>query len=404
MPGLDDHLTERRFGDWPLALKSILGFWLAYALTVVVRAALGDDPLTILQNKLLNLAIGILLTGLVYAAIAVFGRSGPGIRRKAIVAGIASLIAAFAMASLLVVAEQHMRESKEEFRFQAGGGVVVVQKGRQIRVERRTSEPLVLNLPRVHDLDRNLRLRMVADAAVVWVFFFVAWSAFYLAALAQRQALQAHRAASLAETAAQAAQVRALRYQINPHFLFNTLNSLSSLVMSGRPDEAESMILKLSTFFRTSLSLDPSADVSLAEEIELQRLYLDIERVRFPKRLKVDFDVPADLASARLPALILQPVVENAIKYGVSQTKDKVTLRIDAREAGPGRFTVEIVNSGGTAPARPRQAPEGAGVGIGNVRQRLAARFGSAAQVDFGPLPEGGFRVLMTLPLERSDG
>ena len=200
--------------------------------------------------------------------------------------------------------------------------------------------------------------------------------------------------------------MRALRYQVNPHFLFNTLNSLSSLVMTGRPQEAESMILKLSTFFRTSLSLDPNADVTLEQEIELQRLYLDIEKVRFPRRLKVEIIVPPELAAARLPALVLQPVVENAIKYGVSATRDKVTLRIEASEPLPGRLRIEITNQGGTALKAPRQSAhkDGTGVGLANVCQRLEARFGSAANCAFGPLGEGGYQVVMTLPLTRQDG
>ena len=404
MNSLNANVTPRRFGDWPLALKSILGFWLFYALTVAVRAALGSDPGAILQNKLVNIGVGILLTGLVYVAIVLFGSGAANIRRRATVAGLASAVAACAMGIVLLQVQDMMRESREEFRYEAREGFVVIQKGHQIRVEQRAADPLVLTLPKVRELDPNLHLRMVADAAVVWMFFFAAWSAFYLAVLAQRQALEAQRAAATAESAAQAAQVRALRYQINPHFLFNTLNSLSSLVMSGRPEEAEAMLLKLSKFFRSSLSLDPTADVSLAEEIELQRLYLDIERVRFPKRLKVDFDIPAELRNVRLPALILQPIVENAIKYGVSQTRNKVTLTIAAREAGPGRLTIAIVNNGGAASARGGEAPDGVGVGLANVRQRLAARFGAAAQVEFGAVAEGGFRVVMTLPLERGDG
>src|ERR687894_1139037 len=108
--------------------------------------------------------------------------------------------------------------------------------------------------------------------------------------------------------------------------------------MSSRPQEAEEMILKLSTFFRSSLSLDPSADVTLAEEIELQRLYLDIEKVRFPRRLKVEIDIPEELKTARVPGLLLQPLVENVIKYGVSGTRDKVHLNITAPEAGPRPF------------------------------------------------------------------
>jgi LytS/YehU family sensor histidine kinase len=175
--------------------------------------------------------------------------------------------------------------------------------------------------------------------------------------------------------------------------------------MSGRPDEAENMILKLSTFFRTGLSLDPSADVTLSEEIGLQRLYLDIEKVRFPRRLKVAIDIPDELASARVPPLILQPLVENAIKYGVSGSRETVTLTITAAEAGPGRFTIEIQNTAGTAAGKRRNAkPDGTGVGIDNVCQRLEARFGTPAKCEFGPMPDGGYRVMMTLPLDRADG
>src|SRR5439155_22384197 len=134
------------------------------------------------------------------------------------------------------------------------------------------------------------RFRFALDAAVVWLFFFIGWSAFYLANQAQAEALGAQRRLADAESATQAAQVRALRYQVNPHFLFNTLNSLSSLVMTGRTAREASMLLALSTFFRTSLSIDPGADVTLAVEIELQRLYLDIEMARFPDRLTVEID------------------------------------------------------------------------------------------------------------------
>jgi LytS/YehU family sensor histidine kinase len=116
--------------------------------------------------------------------------------------------------------------------------------------------------------------------------------------------------------------------------------------------------------------------------------------------LKAEFDIPSELENAKLPAMILQPVIENAIKYGVSQSRDKVTLRIAAREAGPGRFTIEIVNSGNIEPSTKRgDHPDGVGVGLTNVCQRLTARFGPAAQCEFGPVAEGGYRVVLTLPL-----
>ena len=393
-----------RFADWPLALKSILGFWLFYALTVVARAYLGADPLTALQNKSWTIGAGILLTAAVYAAIRLFA-AGASLRRHAMVAAAACFIAAAGQAAILIAADRYQERPQDEHRYVSKEGYRVVELGNVLRVERPGQPPVTVTWPKIAALDPYLQFRIAADSAVVWLFFFAAWSAFYIAMIAQSQALGAQRRAAEAESAARAAQIRALRYQVNPHFLFNTLNSLSSLIMSGRPEEAESMILKLSTFFRSSLSLDPSADVTLAEEIALQSLYLDIERVRFPKRLKVEIDVPADLETARLPALILQPVVENAIKYGVSPTRDKVTLRIAAREAGPGRLTIEVSNSGKRPPARrDENGFEGTGVGLGNVCERLRARFGNAAQCAFGPIDGGGYRVVMTLPLDRADG
>ena len=398
------HSEGARFADWRLALKSILGFWLVYYLTVIGRAFLSPDPATILFNRSFTLIVGVLLTLGIYVAIKLFARQ-ENLRRLVIVGVLASFLAAAAQAAVLIAVDRYQEKPEDELRFISREGHRVIETGNQLRVDREGHEPLVLTYPRIGELQPWFQFRVAADSAVTWFFFFAAWSAFYIAMLSQAQALGAQRRVAEAESAARAAQVRALRYQVNPHFLFNTLNSLSSLVMSGRPEEAEEMILKLSTFFRSSLSLDPSADVTLAEEIALQSLYLDIERVRFPRRLKVDIDVPPGLATALLPALILQPVVENAIKYGVSPTREKVVLRIAAREAGPGRFMVEISNSGKRGSARQRDdTPEGTGVGLGNVCERLRARFGNAAQCEFGPVDGGGYRVVMMLPLDRADG
>ena len=401
----NEFAEERPLADWRLALKSILGFWLVYAATVIARALLGDDPWTALHNKMPNILAGILLTFVLYGLLNWLTR-GASMYRKAILAAVLSALAAIAQATTIFFLEPYFKPSKEEYRFQAREGFVVIEKGYQIRIERAASDPLVVTLPRMAEMDDEKKIRWIADSSVTWFFFFAAWSAFYLASLAQAQALGAQRRAALAEAAARAAQVRALRYQVNPHFLFNTLNSLSSLVMTGRAEQAEEMLLKLSTFFRTSLSLDPSADVTLAEEIDLQRLYLEIEKVRFPSRLKVEIDIPGELESARLPALILQPLVENAIKYGVSQTKDKVTLRIEARSLGDRRFEIIVTNTGksGAAPGADTDRVESTGVGLANVCQRLGARFGTQAKCEFGPLPNGGYQVHIILPLDRSNG
>src|SRR5206468_6571551 len=365
---------------------------------------LGTDPWTTLENKLAVIGIGIIVTVLIYLAIATFSE-GRNIRRRAVIAGVASLVGALAMGGTLILIEDLMRESKEEFRFQAREGFTVVEKGQQIVVERTAQEPLVLTWPKVHDLDPLKRFRYALDLSVTWLFFFLAWSAFYLATQAQKEALAAQRRLADAESAAQAAQVRALRYQVNPYFLFNTLNSLSSLVMTGRTDRAENMLLALSTFFRTSLSLDPSADVTLAEEIDMQRLYLEIEKARFPDRLHVEIEVPEELQLARLPTLLLQPLVENAIKYGVSKSRKAVVVRIAARRLDDARMSLEISNrlKHGGKDELPAATHEGTGLGLANVCQRLEARFGSRANCRFGPMTDGGYKVSLTMPVELND-
>jgi LytS/YehU family sensor histidine kinase len=246
--------------------------------------------------------------------------------------------------------------------------------------------------------------RLIADGTVTWYFLLAAWCAFFIAMTQQHRTRLTELRLAEAETAAHAAQVRALRYQVNPHFLFNTLNSLSSLVMSGRSERAEEMLMALSTFFRTSLSVDPSADVSLAEEIGLQRMYLNIEKVRFPDRLEVDIDIPEQLEQARVPALILQPLIENAIKYGVSQTTARVKLSIRARHLDGSRMQLDVVNRamGPTKKIAPSPALTGTGVGLANVCQRLEAHFGKRADCRFGPI-EGGYEVSLAMPLEEDD-
>ena len=393
-----------RLGDWRLAIKSILAFWLVYYLTVVARAFLGQDPGTILLNRALTLVIGISLTFAIYGAFKLFAARAK-LKRLVTVGVLASSLAAAAQAGLLISADSFLEKPQDEIRFTSREGFTVVESGNSMRVERTGHDPLVLTFPKLAQLKQWDQFRIAADSAVTWFFFFAAWSAFYIAMVAQSQALGAQRRVAQAESAARAAQVRALRYQVNPHFLFNTLNSLSSLVMSGRSDRAEEMLMALSTFFRTSLSIDPSADVSLAEEIALQRLYLDIEKVRFPDRLHVEIDIPDDLSEARVPALILQPIIENAIKYGVSTTNSRVEITIRGRKLDGGRMQLDVTNrEAGTAKSRSRPAPthEGTGLGLSNVCQRLEAHFGNKADCRFGPIA-GGYEVSIAMPVEDDD-
>ena len=402
MKPLHHPLREAKFADWPLAAKSILGFWLFYALTVVARALLARDPGTILENRALTIGVGIVLTFFIYGTLVLFAKRA-SLRRRVVVAAAACIAASASMAGILMFADRYQEKPQEEVRFVSSEGYRITELGMKTIIERDGEVPLTVTWPKVAALDPWIQFRMAADSMVVWLFFFMAWSAYYLAMQAQAQALTAQRRAAEAETAAQAAQLRALRYQVNPHFLFNTLNSLSSLVMTGRSDRAEAMLLALSTFFRSSLSLDPAADISLAQEIDLQRLYLEIEKTRFPDRLQVEIDVPEQLQSARLPALILQPIVENAIKYGVSKTRDKVLISIAGQELPDGRLQICVINQlvNGKKNKLPAATHEGTGLGLANVVERLETRFGPRASCRYGPMPAGGFKVTLTMPIQR---
>ena len=389
--------TGHPFGGLGFAIKTIVAFWLIYLTTVCVRAMLSGDFWGVVLNRAPTVASGIVLTFGIYLVIHSV-REGAGIRRRAVIATIASITAAMLQGGAIIATSPLVNDTQSEYRIQAREGAVIVQKGREITIERNSGEPLVFTLPQIEELGASQKMRIAADAAVVWLFFFAAWSAVYIAGVSAGQVAASRRKIAEAEAAAQAAQVRALRYQVNPHFLFNTLNSLSSLVMTGRTERAESMLMALSTFFRTSLSLDPAESVTLAEEIDLQRLYLDIEQARFPNRLSVDIDVPDEVAKTKVPALILQPIVENAIKYGVSATRAKVTIKIHAERLFDGRVQIDITNSmpeGKGGKERPR--PSGTGTGLTNVCQRLDAHFGSGADCRFGPI-DHGFKVSIAVP------
>jgi len=404
MKPLQHPLREKLFSDWPLAVKSILGFWLFYALTVVLRAALARDPATIMENRLLTVSVGILLTFFIYATLVFFARQA-SLRRRVIIAAAASVAAAMSMAGIVMLADKYQEKPQEEVRFVSSEGYRITELGMKTVIERDGHAPLTVTWPKIGALDPWIQFRIALDTMVIWLFFFMAWSAYYIAMQAQAQALNAQKRAAVAESAAQAAQLRALRYQVNPHFLFNTLNSLSSLVMTGRTDRAENMLMALSTFFRSSLSLDPAADISLAQEIDLQRLYLEIEKTRFPDRLQVEIDVPEQLQSARLPALILQPIVENAIKYGVSKTRHKVLIQIQCELLPDGRMAISVINRliNGKKNELPAATHEGTGLGLSNVVQRLETRFGSKADCRFGPMTGGGYKVTLTMPVEKGD-
>ena len=200
---------------------------------------------------------------------------------------------------------------------------------------------------------------------------------------------------SALQALAQSAQLRALRNQLNPHFLFNSLNSIAGLISNDRGGKAEAMTENLADFLRLSLVLDPQQLITLREELRLQDLYLSIEQVRFPDRLKVSFDVPDELQGALVPSLIAQPLIENSVKHAVAHSTEAVELRIAASASGD-RLELVIEDSGGNAPD---SSAKGGHLGLSNISQRLAVHYGSDARLETGPTPKGGFRNLISLPL-----
>ncbi|MDB5699700.1 MAG: histidine kinase [Alphaproteobacteria bacterium] len=221
------------------------------------------------------------------------------------------------------------------------------------------------------------------EAAFRYLLVFAVNLALFQMAFTRRSSTRSQRQLADARSAAQQAQLQALRYQLNPHFLFNTLNSISSLIVTRRNEDAEEMTSKLSSFLRSSLTCDPTGLVPLEEELALIEEYLDIEGVRFGKRLIVSIGCQPEAGAALIPSFLVQPLVENAIKHGVARSREPVTVRINATlEAHLLCITVENDSvpaetgiSGGTG------ASGGTGVGLVNVRQRLKAVFGDAASL-----------------------
>ncbi|WP_337925432.1 sensor histidine kinase [Croceicoccus gelatinilyticus] len=243
----------------------------------------------------------------------------------------------------------------------------------------------------------KLLWQQLTDIALGRYYLLLSWCAIYIALGQAVQARMAERRAGEHRRAAKAAELKSLRYQVNPHFLFNTLNSLSALVMTNRNEQAETMIQMISRFYRRSLSGDPTHDVPLEEEIELQRIYLQIEAVRFPDRLVVDIDVPPELAKARIPGMILQPLIENSVRYAVALVNRPVTIRLAASEEYE-RLVVTVTDDG---PGASSDEHGGFGIGLANVRDRLKARFGKEASVASGP-GEEGWRTVIRMPLKFS--
>ena len=231
-----------------------------------------------------------------------------------------------------------------------------------------------------------------------------AWSALYFAINYFLQLEEQNDRVLRLEAQAASAQLAMLRYQLNPHFLFNTLNSISTLVLLKQTEPANAMLSRLSAFLRYTLANEPTAQVTLAQEIETLKLYLDIEKMRFEERLRPHFEIDPAVSRARLPSLLLQPLIENAIKYAVTPQEDGADITLSAQLAGQNvRITVSDTGAGLSADGGDPTtgfATESTGVGLANIRDRLAQAFGDQHRFDVHMGAEGGFTVVIEFPFQ----
>jgi signal transduction histidine kinase len=363
-------------------LASIAGLWLCYLVLITLRSVV-------------TLA-GITVTAMAWSILRLFDHHRVGVRMG--IAAVVMLPAALALAVINTQVfsgidrrnfEEHRNPSQVEIRRDMAGNVLVD-----------VPDPPQLTPQQLDEVQKKFAKegfwKQLTDIAIGRYFLLLAWAALYFAMVNAEQARAAERREGEYKRAAKAAELRSLRYQVNPHFLFNTLNSLSALVMTGKGAAAEQMIQSLTSFYRRSLAEDPTSNGTLEQEIALQRAYLEIEAVRFPERLLIRFDIPAALEDAGVPGMILQPLVENAVRYGVAPTSKPVTITVAAREEY-GRLVLEVSDNGPGS----SESPKGFGIGLANVRDRLAARYGDEASLASGPAEGGGWRSVIRLPLER---
>lgn len=385
-------------------LASILGLWLCYFVLATLRGwGVGlDMDEALLWRRLLVMIGSIGVTTALWPALRLLDPRPLWQKSAAVL--LLALPAAFLLATInqwafadieaQVISKLGEREGLRIRRDEAGN-LLVDPLEREVGAAAPNGDKAAITIDK--QTNEETRRQQLTDVALGRYFLLLAWAALYFAMVAAGQARAAERREGEFRRAAKAAELRSLRYQVNPHFLFNTLNSLSALVMTGKVQAAETMIQALSDFYRRSLSEDPTGDVALGDEIALQRLYLQIEGVRFPERLRSEIVLPESLAESRVPGMILQPLVENAVKYAVAPTSRTVRVVIAVREEY-GRLVIEVSDDGpGCAGAA------GFGIGLANVRDRLAARFGEEAQLACGPAEGGGWRCVIRLPVERHD-
>lgn len=231
-------------------------------------------------------------------------------------------------------------------------------------------------------------------------FVLFTWSLLYFGINDWVELERQRERATKAEALAHAARLRALRSQLEPHFLFNTLNAISTLVVEGQNSAAASMIARLSDFLRLTLDTTDTPEISVAEELEFVRRYLGIEQVRFGDRLKVAIEAPAEAMQALVPALVLQPLVENAVKHGVLPRERGGSVTVTVAKNN-GSLRMSVADDG---PGLPKGAAVASAVGLSNTAARLAELYGDKSSFSLDSSPKGGVIAIMEIPFRTAAG
>lgn len=358
----NDVALQKIWSKREFAVIGIAGAWTLYLALVTVRLAVLGLPnmRDVALRHGLTAAIGAMLTAALFWALSRLERQPPLVQISA------ALLLAVPAAAILAVANYNVM-----FVFAPSDVWSVAERAGN-------------DLPRVF-------VQTIAENE----FLFTALGVLYIAVASVIDSRDALQRATVAESQAQKAQLQALRYQLDPHFLFNALNTISALVMEGEPEKAEQALASLSAVLRTTLASDALVDTTLSQEFRLHETYLAIEGLRFGARLQVALKLPDELADVPIPPLLLQPLVENVIKHAVGVCETPIHMSVRAR--GADQQVIVAVEDNGPGSQRP-----GFGLGLRNVAERLALRFGDRATFQHGPLAGGGYRAVLSFPLEQA--
>ena len=364
---------------WALQAAGWLGFLLLHLFSVAPLMGVGGRTQQTLGYSIVSTLIGFLTTSILMRPTFRFARrQGP--------ASLLAVALTTTVAMALAMTAAKMR-AFEVFFGDYGRDLI------RNRLEAMGADSLLGFVPEI--------LRVLMPDLPANLFLLMSWAGFYFGInyyLTLRN--ETERRLNAARLADQA-QLKMLRYQLNPHFLFNTLNAISTLVLEKDTKPANDMLTQLSAFLRYSLDSDPLQKTTLAEELRALQLYLDIEKTRFGDRLEIVYDIDPETREAMVPSLIMQPAIENAIKYAIAHMEAGGRIAICAKKEGD-MLKLGVEDNGPNAPKDPSAILDDGrtGVGLLNMRDRLAHLYGGRQSFKLTRVDPAGLRVGFTLPFE----